>query len=72
MCVVFDNEQPLLGPDGHSQGHTMTMVVAVGGLQVIVVSGRNVVEQYLAMGGCQTLQLLVIDVLIWKFYLNII
>jgi hypothetical protein len=49
--AVLDDEQPLLGPDGHSQGHTTT----AAGLGVVVVSGRNMMWQCLAMGGCQTL-----------------
>ena len=52
--MVLNDEQPLLGPDGHSQGH-MTATVAAGGLGMVVVSGRNVLGQCLAMGGCQTL-----------------
>ena len=42
--MVLNSEQPLLGPDGHSKGHTMA-VVAAGGLRMVVVSGRNVVGQ---------------------------
>ena len=54
MRVVLNDEQPLLGPDGHSQGHT-TMAAAAAGLGVVVVSGRNMMWQCLATGGCQTL-----------------
>ena len=57
MWAVLNNEQPLLGLDGHLQGHT-TMAVAADGLGVVVVSGRNMIGQCLATGGCQTLQLL--------------
>ena len=52
--MVLNNEQPLLGPNGHSQGH-MTAAAMAGGLRMVVVSGRNVVGQCLAMGGCQKL-----------------
>jgi hypothetical protein len=52
--AVLDDEQPLLGPDGHSQGHTTTAAAAAG-LGVVVVSGRNMMWQCLATGGCQTL-----------------
>jgi len=41
----------------------MTMVAA-GRLVMVVVSGRSVMGQCLAMGGCQTLQLLLINNLI--------
>ena len=58
MRAVLDDEQPLLGSDGHSQGH-MTTVAAAAGLGVVVVSGRNMMWQCLAMGGCQTLLLLI-------------
>ena len=54
MCVVLDSEQPMLGPDGHLQGHTMA-AAAAGGLWMVVVSGRNVVGQCLATARCQTL-----------------
>ena len=53
--MVLDDEQPLLGPNGRSQGHT-TAAAAAAGLGMVVVSGRNVVGQCLAMGGCQTLR----------------
>jgi len=55
VCMVLDDEQPLLGPNGRSQGHT-TAAAAAAGLGMVVVSGRNVVGQCLAMGGCQTLR----------------
>jgi len=55
VCVVLDDEQPLLGPNGRSQGHTTTAAAAAG-LGMVVVSGRNVVGQCLATGGCQTLR----------------
>ena len=54
MRAVLDDEQPLLGPDGYLQGH-MTMAVAAAGLGVVVMSGRNMMWQCLATGGCQTL-----------------
>jgi hypothetical protein len=63
VWAVLDNEQPLLGPDGQSQGHTTT-AAAPAGLGMVVVSGRNMMGQCLATGGCQTLQLLLISVLI--------
>jgi hypothetical protein len=63
VCMVLDSEQPLLGPDGHSQGHT-TAAAAAGGLWMVVVSGRNVVGQCLATARCQTLQILLINLLI--------
>jgi hypothetical protein len=46
--VVLDDEQPLLGPNGRSQGHT-TAAAAVVGLGMVVVSGRNVLGQCLAI-----------------------
>ena len=61
--MVLNSEQPLLGPDGHSQGHT-TVAVAVGGSRMVVVSGRNVVGQCLATAHCQTLRILLINLLI--------
>jgi hypothetical protein len=67
--VVLDDEQPLLGPNGRSQGHT-TAAAAVVGLGMVVVSGRNVLGQCLATGGCQTLQLLLINVLIINKHVN--
>ena len=54
MWAVLNNEQPLLGLDGHSQGHTTT-AVAADGLGIVVVRGRNMMGQCLATGGCQTL-----------------
>ena len=39
-------------------------------LRMVVVSGRNVMGQCLAMGGCQTLQLLLINVLIINKHVN--
>ena len=42
----------------------MMIAAAAGGLGMVVVSGRNVMGQCLAMGGCQTLQLLIINILI--------
>jgi hypothetical protein len=38
--VVLDSEQPLLGPDGHSQGHT-TAAAAAGGLWMVVVKWKE-------------------------------
>ena len=47
---------PLLGPCGHLQGATVAVVVAGCGL--VVVRSSGMMGQCLAMGGCQTLQLL--------------
>jgi hypothetical protein len=63
---MLDDEQPLPGPNGRSQGHTM----AADGLGIVVVSGRNVLGQCLATGGCQTLKLLLIIVLIINKHFN--
>jgi len=69
--MVLDDEHPLLGPNGRSQGHT-TAAAAVGRLGMVVVSGRSVMGQCLATGGCQTLQLLLIDILIINKHVNFI
>jgi len=46
MWAVLDDKQPLLGPDGQSQGHTTT-AAAPAGLGMVVVSGRNMMGQCL-------------------------
>ena len=61
--MVLNDEQPLLGPNGRSQGHTTGAAAAVG-LGMVVERGRNVLGQCLATTRCQTLQLLLINVLI--------
>jgi len=63
MCVVLNDEQPLLGPNGRLQGHTTGAAVVVG-LGMVVERGRNVLGQCLATIRCQILQLLLINVLI--------
>jgi hypothetical protein len=52
---------PSLGPCGHLRGAAGT--VAVAGCVVVVVRGKAVMGQCLAMGGCQTLRLLIINVI---------
>jgi len=50
----------------------MTTAAAMARLGMVVVSGRNVVGQCLATGGCQTLQSLLINVLIINKHINFI
>ena len=63
VCVVVVIKQPLVGPNGHSQGQTTTAaaMVAVGEGGV---GGKDGVWQCLATGDCQTFQLLLITILI--------
>jgi hypothetical protein len=54
---------PSLGPCRHLRGAAAT-AAAVGGCGLVVVRRQAVMEQCLATGGCQTLQLLLINDLI--------
>ena len=54
----------LLGPFGHLQGGQRGQRRWLGG-GMVVVGGIDVMGQCLAMGGCQTLKLLIINILIF-------
>jgi len=51
---------PSRGPCGHLRGAAET--AAAGGYGLVVVGSRGMMGQCLATGGCQTLQLLVINI----------
>ena len=62
VAVGLSTRTPSLGLCRHLRGGAA--MVVVGGCGLVVVRSRGVMGQCLAMGGCQTLKLLIIKFLI--------